>query len=220
MKRCNSCGVKQDHWGICMGCTIKAETTAIAERVAPALASVPAAYDARWGQAELLRRVPGLAAERPPPRVFFERPVLLLHGESGAGKSSLAAALFCFAVQSVGPGAGQSKIDYAASARWVWARDVPGDGAAVARHASLLVIDDVGQEAGQGDSFTSQDRCRAMADTLDHLYTHRVFGQTRGRVILTTYGTPETWRKLYGAGVARRYWEDAEHVQLWKLERA
>jgi hypothetical protein len=205
--------------GICASCACKNRLEAIREAVAPALATVPPVYDASWGEAELFRRVPDLAACRRPAADFLSRPVLMLHGPTGAGKSSLAGALFRFIVGGIGPDSVQGEVDFAAAARWVESRDVPADGAAAAWRASAVVLDDVGQEGGAGESFAAQDRFRVMADLLDKLYTHRVFGHHRARIILTTYGTHETWRKWYGAGIARRYWEDADHVLKVKLDR-
>lgn len=208
---------------MCADCARQVRVDAIAEAVAPALGSIPSAYDARWGEAELLRRVPSLRKHRAGPEAFLLRPVLLLWGESGAGKSSLASAVYRQTVERLAEDAveaNQDAVDFASRARWVEARDVPGDGFTLALRASVLVIDDIGQEGGAGESFMSQDRLRSMADLLDKLYTHRVFKKkTIGRIILTTYGTPETWRKWYGAGIARRYWEDAEHVKKVGLDR-
>lgn len=221
---CSMCERPIIHPGICSECGRAVRADAIAEQVAPAFVSVPTVYNARWGTKELLRRAPSLAKDRRGPEFFLGRPVLLLCGETGAGKSSFASALFWYIVDRLATeaiDADQDAVDFVSRARWVEARDVPapGDGALIAWRASILVIDDVGQEGGTGESFACQDRQRAMADLLDKLYTHRVFGQSRGRIILTTYGTPEMWRKWYGAGVARRYWEDAEHVLKVELKR-
>jgi hypothetical protein len=217
--RCARCHRPVEHVGVCSSCAGRERAEAIAEAIAPALDSIPAAYDLRWGDPDLVRRAPSLRKHKAGPAYFFARPVLILCGETGAGKSSLAGALFRHAVADLGPEADDAAVDFARRARWVEARDVPEGGAAVAWRASLVVIDDVGQEGGAGESFAAQDRFRAMGDLLDRLYTHRVFGQSRGRIILTTYGTPDMWRKWYGAGVARRYWQDAAHVMNVKLER-
>ncbi len=82
-----------------------------------------------------------------------------------------------------------------------------------AARASLLVVDDVGQEAGTGDTYRGSDRARAIADLLSE--RHDRGAQT----IVTTYGRQAEWANWYGDGVARRYFAGGDGVRVVDLGR-
>lgn len=205
---------------VCPAC---ADTERYAEHrvsMAAALRSIPEKYrDAVWGSPELRERVADIGEFRIGAAALMSPRVLLLHGESGAGKTTLACALLRWAIDDAGPDAPPDKIGRASAARFVAARDVPPSrdvqgplARVVARKASLLVLDDVGQEAGAGESYSAGDRTREVKDLLEFRFDGNM------RTIVTTYGNPRTWALSYGGGVVRRYWDDPD-ARVIELKR-
>lgn len=147
---------------------------------------------------------------------YLQARIVVLHGETSAGKTSLASAFLRAIIDQAKPEGSQAMLERARRCRFVDARDIPpprnvADGpslAADARRASVLLLDDVGQEAGAGESFGSTDRSQAVADLLNYRDKNGL------QTIVTTYnseaegvaGAAARWAR-YGAGVARRYFE-------------
>lgn len=206
---------------VCSECARKRAEREHILTMAAALRSIPERYrDAEWGSDALYRRVPDLLDMTTTPAALLSTRILLLHGESGAGKTSLASALFRWSIESTGPESHPDLIRRAQMSRFVDAREIPpnrnaAEGpmvAAVARRSSFVLLDDVGQEAGEGNAYGAHERSREVADVLSHI------DKLNRPCIITTYGTPESWATSYGAGVSRRFWE-ADDAQIIKLHR-
>ncbi len=216
--KCNGgCGVELAYWGVCASCGDRLIWREHWISMAPVLESIPPVYQwARWGDDLFFERVPNIRPDHDIRKLLRSR-ILLLHGETGAGKTSLACALLRFLVEQSRPE--ESRVDLKLrQARFAEARAVAapwtGEGPIpmmTAKRASMLVLDDVGQES-IGDGFACEERCQQMANLLDHVYTTGI------RAIITTYGPSAIWSKKYGAGIMRRFWED-EQVQVLSMDR-
>jgi len=238
------CGQVLAYVGACKRCYDADRLSEHRASMKAALASVPARYrDAVWGSAALADRVPDLRGMTKTPAELLASRILILYGETEAGKTSLACALLRWIVDQTAPAplaafdapeaeraaarAAEVQNDRASAVRFVDAREVPvvrnADGAqavTVARGASILFLDDVNQEAGTGDAFSAKERCREVSDLLSWVDKHE-----RPIVITTPAGkdgsaasTTERWTALYGGNIMRRFWR-ASDAQIIELRR-
>lgn len=219
---CGSCGAKvaipasAPPIAICAMCASGPRLREHWASMGAALGSVPDVYrSCVWDSPTLYDRVPDLARARDSedddmvtPAVLLSWPILVLHGPTGAGKTSLAVALYRSMIDSTSPESDAAIVRRAQRARFVDVRDaVPRSAVlASARRASVLLLDDVGQEAGEGATFQSDERCFAIGEILADRH------KRRAQTIVTTDGDPDKWGRTYGAGIARRYWENPEAI--------
>lgn len=227
--RCATCPSIIDHPGICDPCGREQRITEHGARLGAAIESIPIrCRSAKWGSIALAERVPDLGRVedmtddegRPVPvSALLQARIVVIHGDTGAGKTSLAAALLRLIIDQAKPDSEQATIERARRCRFVDARDIPPGAAApggismlaTAAGASVLLLDDVGQEAGTGESFGAADRARVVADLLNYRDKHGL------QTIVTTYGAAvggvagvvASWAR-YGAGVVRRYLESGD----------
>ncbi len=216
------CRSMMDLPGVCQACYEAERQRDHWATMAASLESIPEHYRwARVGCPLLSERIPDLRDSSARDdgaesvgwtwdSLLAER-IIILHGETGAGKTSFACALLRYLVDAATPDSDERVLGRARRARFVGARDIPlarvPDGPPAveqARRAGFLVLDDVLQEAGVGDAYGAQERCRQVADLLEFVDAHDK------QIVVTTYGTPATWAAKYGAGIARRYWESAD----------
>lgn len=234
MRRCK-CGAQIEHIGICSACYEAGQLKAHWASMGKALMSVPSHYRGNeWGSMTLYERCPSLRYLESEeggaltPAVLMSARMIVLHGESGSGKTSLAVALYNWIIGSTSPSSDTGIIARAQGARFVDARDihphpahegVPVD--VVARRAPVLILDDAGAEGGAGESYDSHDRYRRVADILAHRDKHDLF------TIVTTPGEyghgadafiVDRWAHMYGGGVMRRYLESPDSKIIY-LER-
>jgi DNA replication protein DnaC len=149
-------------------------------------------------------------------RALADKPVLLIQGKSGSGKTSLACAVLRLLIDdgkhpATGAAFDQARCARFASARvlaprdWKEAQDphahAEANGRGAAGRASILVLDDVGQEAGDG--YKANDRSKLIADILADRH------DDGARTIVTTFASKTEWQAMYGDGCARRYWDTA-----------
>lgn len=224
--RCARCGSAVSHPGICDACgkALADEQRAAAAAEALRREMPPRFMWASWEASDLsarilASRVRGGAAKVTAARELFGRRArVVLVGEAGAGKSSLAAAWL------------RDRIEAGLGARWVSAVDLateeaPEGGATPfqrALSAPLLVLDDLGAElhgAPKGSGVLAQ-RIEAAGRVL-----HRRHDRDLPTVITTAIGaelvTSAPVRELqaamaevYGDGIARRVYEGAGVVRL------
>lgn len=202
-----------------------------------AINSVPEHYRGNeWGTDELRRRCPSIPllendSEAPFTPVFLmSSKMLVIYGESGAGKTSLATALFYWTIDSTTPDSAESIIARAQGARFVDACDLSPNPAhegipvaVVARRATILLLDDAGAEGGTGDSYKAKDRYLETAELLRYRDKHDL------PTIITTPGIygphaeedlARRWTEMYGGGIMRRYLEGADvHVVYLKKKQ-
>lgn len=226
------CGAVVDRPGVCPACGVELDRQAQDGALAAALASIPPAF--RWARGdapEMATRVrrlrtasPAAIAERV--KALALEPMVLIVGASGEGKTSLACAVLreiILAGRYPAPGAAH---DLARRARFRAARsladrdpheaqdpDSPVERAprAMAARASVLLLDDVGQEAGDG--YKANDRSATIKTILEDRH------DAGARTIITTFAHRPMWSAMYGEGVARRYWDD-ERIKVVKLDGA
>lgn len=223
MRKCRECPNMIEHIGICQVCADRMRLREHWVAMDPALKSIPEKYRwALWGSELIYQRVPDFKDIAVQPAELLTYPILLFHGESGAGKTSLASALGRSLVDSASPDSDPAILRRARGFRFVSADEVPtprtplleGPAAAfVARAATVLLLDDVGQEAGAGGAYQAHERCREVKDLMEYCY------KRERQIIATTYDGPEEWAARYGAGIARRYWESGDSKVI-ELRRA
>lgn len=221
LRRCPDCGAQ--HWmprsaasERCPGCLTvwrqQQDVLRRAEIVSAAVASIRDRY--RWAHLdapELVERLarPDVLAQA---RAAVTAPVVLLVGPTGAGKSSLGTAIFrAHLDRATAQGASPEARSWGARALWVHAkplslarRESPLGGEpallARAREASVLLLDDLGQESpsDQGD--------------LVAVLSER---QEEGRPLIVTCGWGiEGMVERYGPHLVRRLVEGAEVIDL------
>lgn len=235
MSMCGFCGRPVSHIGACGECYAAEQLKRHWASMGRALGSVPEHYRwARWGCDELYRRCPSLVTlanddESPVnPATLLSTKILVIHGESGAGKTSLATALFHWIIYSTSPDSSESIIERAKQARFIDACDLAPnpnhEGIPVmvaARRASVLLLDDAGSEGGSGDSFKAKERFLDVAELLRYRDKHDM------TTIVTTPGTrgpnadqelAQRWTAMYGGGIMRRYL-DTDDTRVVYLER-
>jgi DNA replication protein DnaC len=216
----------------CTGCLERRRQEREAQQhllpAAEALATIPERYrGARLDAPELRERVP-LAVGIEQARAFADMRqanVMLFLGATGRGKTTLATAVFWSHLErAMAPGATDADRSWARRALWVSARKLAmarresslGSEPALverARNASLLLLDDLGQEApaDQGD---------VVAVLSDR--------QAEGRPTLVTFGfrlndaandvrDPMCMRTRYGAHLERRLTEHNVVIDLGGL---
>lgn len=215
---CNDgCGAFVEHFGICEGCGAKIRAAEHRARMRGALRSIPERYrDAVVGSLELRERVPDIDKIEFGVRELLKPTCLVLFGETGAGKTSLASSLMRFVIDDTEPNSHPDLIRRAEMALFVSATDLPDSKNLVerAKRASVAVIDDVGQEAGEGVAFAGNERCYIVKNVLEWRY------RNERQTIVTTYDGPEKWAERYGAGVTRRFWEDPDSQQIQLRRKA
>lgn len=207
--------------GVCDPCAARVQREEQDAGLAAAYASIPAEF--RWARPtaqELTGRVHKL---KPGPdvearvRALGDAPRVLLHGAGGAGKTSLACAVLRHVIDAGRYPAPAAAFNLARRARFVAARCIAdrrdeSEPYRVLRsdcaRASVLVLDDVGQEAGDG--YRANDRSKLIADILAD--RHDANAQT----IVTTFADESQWRSMYGDGIARRFW-DTTRVKVVRL---
>lgn len=138
------------------------------------------------------------------PASLLETPVTVLHGPTGAGKTSAAVVALCWLC-----GAYPTQAR-AIGARFIPARDLCPPSATgrperirEALDATVLILDEVGQEADVSGWEREQrlDRTRLLlSDRFDRKAT----------TIITTPLSARQWGELYGGGIERRYWTEAD----------
>ncbi len=218
--------------GVCEPCGNAIDAREHDATLKPALDSIPERF--RWATLETIaepecdKPAPGCCIGHRVrlPRVhrasagnLLASRVIVLIGPPGAGKSSLACALLRAVIDSGRSGMPNAGAARARRARFFAARHLapsetrdrregPAPAALVAR-ASVIVIDDVGQESG--GSFRGEDRSSLVRDILAE--RHDEGSQT----IVTTYADRETWCRLYGDGAARRYLDAADGVRVVRV---
>lgn len=203
----------------CAACTDQRKAQREVERrlgvVAGALASIPERH--RWATfdaPELAERVPlPLACKLAQKLAAFEEvKMVLLEGATGAGKTTLATAMFRTHLdRAVAEGASDEARDWGRRAFWVPARALAvarrqsplGAEPALlvqARQASVLLVDDLGQEAP------------ADKDDVVSVLTER---QMEGRPTLITWGFDrKDLKERYGPHMVRRLTTDAARIDL------
>lgn len=226
------CGGIVERPGVCGPCGVKRDQRAQDAALAPALASIPPEF--RWARADApemparVRRLrnasPASVAERV--KALALEPMVLIVGASGEGKTSLACAVIHEIIAAGRYPAPAAVHEVARRARFYAARsltprdhreatdpDAPTEGSprGAAARASVLLLDDVGQEAGDG--YKANDRSKVLADVLSDRH------DAGARTIITTFASEARWREMYGDGVARRYW-DAARVKVVRLDAA
>lgn len=224
----DGCGTVLERPGVCGPCARKFDAAEHDAQLRTALGTIPAQYAWAYPDApELATRIAVLAkldAARIAERIesLAEHRFVLIHGPSGAGKTSLACAALRYVIDRGRIGATDAHFRIAKRARFFAARqiatvarrdeynvDAPeiAPRALVAR-ASLAVIDDVGQESG--GSYRANDRSKVLADIIADRY------DSGAQTIITTFASTEQWSAMYGDGIARRCW-DKELVKVVKL---
>jgi DNA replication protein DnaC len=210
---CDPIGVR------CLACTEQRKAARELERrlgrVAAALASIPERY--RWSTfdaPELPGRVPLPLAVRLARKLapLTAPRLVLLVGPTGAGKTTLGTAMFRWHLDgATAEGASDQARSWGAGAFWVAARSLAmarrqsplgtEPGLLVrAREASVLLVDDLGQEA-------PSDKDDVVALISDR--------QAEGRPTLVTFGFRlEDLASRYGAHFERRLVEDAGRIDL------
>lgn len=224
----DGCGATLERPGVCDPC---AHGFAVAEhdgQLRAALTSIPAQYAWAYPSApELATRIAALtklSAEKIAERIesLADNRFVLIHGPSGAGKTSLACAVLRHVIDRGRFGASDKNFRVARRARFFAARQIATvhrrdeynvDAPEIAPRAlvsrsAFAVIDDVGQESG--GSFRSDDRSKMVADILADRY------DSGAQTIITTFATDKQWAAMYGDGIARRCW-DKELVKVVKL---
>jgi len=198
---------------LCDTCASAAVIGAHRRALAPALTSVPERY--RDANLDDFTRIPDVARSRIDPTSMLATRILVIHGPTASGKTTLAAALFRWFVERPRP----DEVDKAMRAvrsRFFAAADIPvgcrfveeGETMRRAKAAPFAVIDDVGQEGNVG--------AQAVKVVLLSRAEHN-----RRTIITTADGLDEAtrrWTASYGAGVTRRYFEDAD-VKIVELHR-
>jgi energy-coupling factor transporter ATP-binding protein EcfA2 len=233
-----NCGKLISHIGVCGPCYEADRLKKHWSSMGKAINSVPEHYRGNeWGTEELHRRCPSLARLENDsevaltPATLMSSKMIVLYGESGAGKTSLATALFHWIIDSTTPDSTESIVTRAQGARFVDACDLSPNQAhegipvaVVARRTPILLLDDAGAEGGTGDSYKAKDRYLETAELL------RYRDKRDLTTIVTTPGIygPDAendlarrWTEMYGGGIMRRYLEgaDVKIVYLKKKQR-
>lgn len=224
----DGCGAKLERPGVCDPCAHKFAISEHDGQLRAALSSIPTQYAWAYPDApELPSRVSVLAkmdATRIAERIesLADNRFVLIFGPSGAGKTSLACAALRYVIDRGRFGATEQDFRIAKRARFFPARQIATvqrrdeyniDAPEVAPRAlvarsTFAVIDDVGQEAGDG--YRANDRSQVLADIIADRY------DSEARTIITTFATPAQWSAMYGDGIARRCW-DKERVKVVRL---
>lgn len=209
------CGRPISYIGACGECFEKEADRAHWVSMGKALNSVPLDYQwAKWGSDVLYQRCPGILdlGEVTPVELMSSK-FTVIYGESGAGKTSLATALFHWIVYSTSPASNESIMVQAQGARFVDASDVfpspTHEGVPVAvkaRRATILLLDDACSEGGAGDSYAAQAKFAAVSELL------RYRDKEGLPTIITTPGVAgdtealqANWTARYGGGIMRRF---------------
>lgn len=215
------CGITIERFGLCDACGERMARKEHAELMRPAIASIPDRF--AWARLTSHANPAGAVLPwmgKPMDRLLGYR-VVVIAGGSGTGKTSLACALLRAHIDAGAYGALPRDVDTARRCRFVAARKVPcpvsyrDDNVwnPPARHASVLLLDDVGQEAAN-ESFRANDRSREVGDLL--LDRH----DAGKRMIVTTGLTRKQWLTLYSNdGLCRRYFDSAPDVRVIDLNK-
>lgn len=196
------CGAEVAHPGVCDSCAAAWELEAFQRVLAPARGTIPARFRwARFGAPEMRQRVPEVNIRRV---LDIASPLplgIVLVGESGAGKTSLASAMLQRIHDWAAPTRPHAGVERARRAFFVSAGElvaageeakrynaVESDTLKRARHASVLVLDNV--EPGKLEGIVG----RVVMDRHDsELVT-----------IVTTWMDEAEAGRHYGGGWARR----------------
>jgi hypothetical protein len=193
-----------------------------AARMRGAFRSIPECY--RWARLDsplLRKRAPSTLIDVSP---LFTARAIVLHGDTGAGKTSLMCALMQAIIDAALLDGSEQSIARAEAARFVAARDCTDRElqehdrkrfVALAQNSPMLFFDDVGQES-PGVGFDSEERANIIANILDRRHRRAGFQTwiTTPRVEQADADDPANWGARYGAGGWRRYFDMPDCVVL------
>jgi DNA replication protein DnaC len=212
--RCERCGREIDRAGwACDDCLHAHVATLRAQKLAAARASVPEKHrSARFGTPELARYVNAPQAVLERARALLDRPVILIHGAAGTGKTTLACALLQHVIEAGADTRCSGDVfDRARDARFVEAYELSMARAAhrlgqddppavaAAMRASVLVLDELGRE---------DTRNRDVESVI-----HRRHRENR-TTIITTWLSIDDIRTRYDEGIYRRLCEGSVVIEL------
>lgn len=202
--------------GICDTCSAHVRNVERIREIQDALGSIPPEF--AWASPsapELRERVAGLGNWPGDVASFVASlsrlPTLLIHGTSGRGKTSLACAILRNVIDASMLGGApheQAKRARFASAFALGTTGITSEATHLVRSVSVLLLDDVGQEGGDG--YKGSDRCAVVKTILAGRH------DAQARTIVTTGADVDAWRAMYGDGIARRYW-DTSRVRVVRL---
>lgn len=221
------CGSRVERPGVCEACGREHERREHDATLRMAIESIPG--DFRWSSLESIRspEYSGRVHLKPRALQVADRllgyRVLVLVGESGAGKTSLGCALLRAIIDAGRFGSDPKAYERARRARFIDVRELFSEPerndtphpATLAVCMPVVLLDDVGQEAGRGEGFKADERVRTMADILCARHD-----APWAKTIVTTFAREAKWRELYGDGVARRYWQGRRDTKVLDLDAA
>ena len=224
--RGRACSATVELPGICAACGDRLARADHERSLAKARSSIPERF--RWATIESLPAHPGRV--KMPQRLLdaaarlTRHRVLMLVGPSGNGKTSVACAVLRAAIDAGGFEAPRAAQDRAQRARYYEARKLFTDAEeredgqppyVLAMHMPVVVLDDVGQEVGGAiGNFKAAERSKMIGDILSARHE-----DSRLTTIVTTFARRNEWARLYGDGVARRYFDAEDGVKVVDFEK-